>query len=536
MSIRSETLDDASRFSLRTSLFEAAPPPPPPPAPAPQPQRQFSAPAPSQSASPSFTFNSLGKHSTKQQQQKQTEQRQQNVQNVALAINRISEQQRQRAATQHMPVIAANTSRTLQPGYLSGGSARTDQTAEIMRLTASLENAQSKLTNSVDRLSKTESMLVRANRALTSERATSNARQLKLQNLLKESQQNEVKLREVVATHVRHKDRPTLAFEESVKKAEELDLQLHTLQTNVESLTAERDELVKRVGSAFAEAEAERKKHAAVVDAVNADVVAATTAATAATAAAAAADAAATAAAVELEHTRVDAAAAAAAADAAAAAAAAELERTRADAEKHNSKIEELRKQLELEASKQTAKLVLPNPEIFSGCMDYHDYNEFDDEQPPVPPGGFDDDDRFFILNPNLPRPKPFSDDEIDSEVESELEQEQQPPLLEEWPEPGWTLPPLNPPYAHSVATRLNALLSRDAQRFAAAHVNPMSRLGVTRAAVGAQQQTMPPDVAALVAAVSNDISIAVITERRAYLTAAGLAPDKIEEDLGSFE
>ena len=277
MSIRAEdAAAEASRFSLRTSLFgdgavgqapthaqPAATTVPIAATAAPQairalPMTPMASKAPTAPATSgtalTFSFNSInsqrGGAAQQQQQQKQLKARQ--TQETLQAIARIAQQQRsQPAPTPMMPTAPTNGgagAHTLPSGFLNGGNQHVDAQAEVMRLAATVDSLNTKLGSQAERLQRTEASLVRANRAMTSERATANARLLRMQNEVKELKSRETSLRENALAQARRELQKTdAAFNESVKRAEEFDAKLTTLQDTIQALTAEREALSKQI-------------------------------------------------------------------------------------------------------------------------------------------------------------------------------------------------------------------------------------------------------------------------------------------------
>jgi hypothetical protein len=174
------------------------------------------------------------------------------------AIARISQQKRsQPVPTPMMPAAhasAGTAARTLPSGFLNGGNQRVDSQAEVMRLAATVDSLNTKLNSQTDRLQRTEFSLSKANRSMTSERATSNARLLRMQNEVKELRAREVSLKEnAVAQARRELQKSDSAFGESVKRAEQFDAKLTTLQDTIKTLTGERDALSTQITGLAAE-------------------------------------------------------------------------------------------------------------------------------------------------------------------------------------------------------------------------------------------------------------------------------------------
>jgi hypothetical protein len=97
----------------------------------------------------------------------------------------------------------------------------------------------------------------------------------------------------------------------------------------------------------------------------------------------------------------------------------------------------------------------------------------------------------------------------------------------------------------HPVESRISSKMKAvgHGTRLGLATVNPMIQYRISRAAfdTGFASSTTdaasapPPHVAALIGAVSKDISTACIKRRRQYLTAAGMSEEEIEGELSSF-
>ena len=134
---------------------------------------------------------------------------------------------------------SASTSRVLQSGYINGGSARIEASAEIMRMSGLVDSMNGKLAVQAERLQRTEASLVLANRAMTSERAKYNGRMLKMQGDLKCVQAKEEKLTAKLSSETAFKRNKNTSFEEAVRKAEEVDANLQAYETRVSELTAE---------------------------------------------------------------------------------------------------------------------------------------------------------------------------------------------------------------------------------------------------------------------------------------------------------
>ena len=153
---------------------------------------------------------------------------------------------------------AMSHQKILTAGYVHGGSARTDTSAEIMRLTALVDSLNTKVSAQAERLQKTESSLLKANQAITNERATYNARMLRMQADLKSSKDSEMALKKHVTkleTNVAAHATSKRSFEEAAQKAEQFDEKIVSLESQLSSLTKERDALVLELSKTNASAE-----------------------------------------------------------------------------------------------------------------------------------------------------------------------------------------------------------------------------------------------------------------------------------------
>ena len=249
MSIRAEeAAAEAQRFSLRTSLFGSGAAPvrapavltstavaAPAPAPMPPPMPQHTLPGPLK-----LSFNSLTRS-----QATENANHEQNLQRQAAtmqAIAKIAEAQKRRNAT-CMPVVALTQepSRTLSSGFIAGGNARVDPTAEVLRLTATIDTLNSKISAQADRLQRTEASLVKSNRAMTSERATANARLLRLQTENNEMKARETTIKEVALSQARLEvQKSSASFSNSVKRVKDYESNIGELQSNLDSMKLER--------------------------------------------------------------------------------------------------------------------------------------------------------------------------------------------------------------------------------------------------------------------------------------------------------
>ena len=265
MSIRAEeAVNEASRFSLRTTLIGDAPrraPPTPRPVPTQQPVRvvPFSIAAAATAAAPvaaapvpmtALTFTSIVRPSHSAFAAAPPR----DPQATIRALEQIAQAQRRGAAATAtaipvVPTPTAANSRILKAGYISGGSGRTqhDSQAEILRLTATIDTLQSQMSAQRERLQRTEASLVRANRSMTSEKATANARLLRATEELKSLRERESKLRESMTQQVFREPRSQPSFDEAAKRAEQFDAKLAKLTSDAATAAGERDELAKKL-------------------------------------------------------------------------------------------------------------------------------------------------------------------------------------------------------------------------------------------------------------------------------------------------
>lgn len=174
---------------------------------------------------------------------------------AARALEAISHAQRRgvAAATTHAaaPLTALiGGNRTLQAGYISGGSMRDDPRAELMRLSATVDTLQNQLGAQTERLQKTEASLMRANRSMTSERAAANARLVRMQTELQDARARETKLRETAASQMLRDTVPSQpSFNESVKRVEEFDALISKLKEDLQVGATERDALAAKLSA-----------------------------------------------------------------------------------------------------------------------------------------------------------------------------------------------------------------------------------------------------------------------------------------------
>ena len=293
MSIRAEdAAAEASRFSLRTSFFSSSynmdtaapkrpqfqPPPPPPEAAAaathtrfipqqpqqqPPPPQPTSAPmwkinvqngivcplAPTQTphtapTSLSLSFNSI--NGSKTSQTANPPPIKAYAHETIASMSRLSNESLLKSHHLKPEASTAAKNRTLPSGYLSGGDMNVGSQAEVMRLSATIDTLNSQLSSQSERLQRTEGSLVRANRSMTSERAISNARLVRLQADVQKLLTREDSIRDGALAQARMEQEsapPGPSFGEVAKQAEEHDAQMTKLSACLTEITGERDSL-----------------------------------------------------------------------------------------------------------------------------------------------------------------------------------------------------------------------------------------------------------------------------------------------------
>lgn len=638
MSIRAEdAAAEASRFSLRTSLFgsgapDAVPshavPASAPPAPPPRSPPPTAAPR----APPTLSFNSVVGNAGPNARAAAPPSNQKNTQATLQAIARIAEEHRMRAAAGRPAPVAgpgADATRTLPSGYIHGGNQRKDAQAEVMRLTATVDALNGKLASQSERLQRTEASLVRANRAMTSERATSNARLLRMQNEVKELRARESSVRESALAQARREVQKTdAAFGESAKRAEAYVSKLSELEERIATLSGEKTALAARVAELTTSLEqstlrvdaAETKLSASTADAPGNVEEMARLSQSVETAVAAKDELAGRLAQTEAKHEAVL---------GELEVARAEVERARAAGLESHSAHEDVRKRLqteveELMAQNQTLQARLdeivafpivseptdadasPDASADEGCVCDASREDLEtqlaavDAQIAATLAELDtcssaEASKFYrqtgkltkqrhtlqtTLDARTPDPEtPATDAAVAESLRAELDasraelcvvgaavgcqpldpSESRQSTIERWmellqveedetetatSEVFFETPPA--PRAgggalqHPTACRLGAAMARHGhgKRLPTCRVNPMASYRVTRARFDTAitgDAAIPPDVAALIEAVSKDISDACLRQRRAYLAATGKSEAEIEEELSTF-
>ena len=250
-----------ARASLQSGQFRAATAIPiqmtmqmPVPAPAP-------VPAPTQATiqSSALTFGSIV-GSNNVHQLKTNAPNQHSIQ----AMNKIAEFQRA-SVCNHAPVAPVNSAstsgalaqRVLKPGYVNGGTVKTESSAELMRLAALVDSLNSKVSSQAERLHKTESSLIRANNAISTERASHNARFVRMQADLKSRKDSEIKLRTYVGEleAISSQKLQKISFEDAANQAEQFDQKLSNIETQLCKMAEEKNLLANELTKARAMAD-----------------------------------------------------------------------------------------------------------------------------------------------------------------------------------------------------------------------------------------------------------------------------------------
>lgn len=169
------------------------------------------------------------------------------------------------------PVKSTSTEaggKMLRAGYIVGGSQGSQN--DVMRLNGIVDDLQSKLKKSTDRLSTTEQSVARGNAALQSERATSHARMVALAGQVRDAQTREASVRSEMASMPKvsdyDKDRFSMQaqgalqleqrYEEEVARVASLEAVLATLRGERETVATEHAALHTQIEEAKAELEA----------------------------------------------------------------------------------------------------------------------------------------------------------------------------------------------------------------------------------------------------------------------------------------
>ena len=171
-------------------------------------------------------------------------------------IAQIQMQQRTKTLTPnvHRTESVEGTTRVLNRGYINGGSTQEGASAEIIRLSALVDSLTTKLDMQNERLQRTEASLVKANRSMTSERATHNGRMLRMQTEMKELKVSETKLKEKLSIDVKIRNAHASTFEQSIRKAEEIESQMEAYQTTVDMLQKQLLQSKRETGEATSQA------------------------------------------------------------------------------------------------------------------------------------------------------------------------------------------------------------------------------------------------------------------------------------------
>jgi hypothetical protein len=190
------------------------------------------------------------------------------------AMRKLAELKKQSTETQFMhPVTQGgpraslplfNTQkRILGPGFVSGGSSNTDAGAEVMRLSVQIEELTQKVRIQDEKLHKTESSLVNANRTIEKERIESNSRLKSARSYIEDLKKTEAQLNKCCSELTSRLNQRTAApmpisqssegFKKSAKRAETFDSKLNAANAQVEALTNEKMKLIEQVSKALEE-------------------------------------------------------------------------------------------------------------------------------------------------------------------------------------------------------------------------------------------------------------------------------------------
>ena len=538
MSIRAEdAAAEASRFSLRTSFFgventapqltfsTSQPPQPPPQLPQlpqpPQPPRhswnlQFQKEA-SQAQPPNIATNGLSFNSLMSSKCNASTLQNSQIQSTIAAISMISQKQREKSALFQMKPDVSGTSdsnRTLPSGYLSGGN---QTRAEVMRLSATIDTLNSKISSQNDRLQRTEASLVRANRLITSERATSNARLLNMQNDMKMLRERGELIREqAIAQTRRESQKSSISFENSVKLSQQRENAFNELSSRVKELTNERNSLV----DAAAQSAKESETRLSSIGTENSNLVEklSTISAQYESTKSQLEDL------LMSERTETDSSTLAQSALDIEAKLLNEVNLLKEQNDELQMKIDKLATEATSAPSTQT-HTPAPTPTMFCECDSrvnpettlYH--SKYDSKH-----------DYEDVYN---------DEDDLRDKPKQKVLFDKQPQILRS-----------RCPSAacHPVTLRISSRMKREGHgtRLGISSINPMFQYRLTRATFGSSKTTMstgadatappmPEHVRALIEAVSKDISSACIRKRRAYLTAAGVASEEIDSELKMY-
>jgi len=133
--------------------------------------------------------------------------------------------------------------RVLSSGYINGGTTQTDASAEVMRLTCLVDSMNGKIAMQSERLQRTEASLIKANQAMTSERAIHNGRMLKMKSDVKELKTSEAMIRDKLSYHTESKAKETASFEYAVSVSEKIDEKMQAYEARIAELTSQLSEL-----------------------------------------------------------------------------------------------------------------------------------------------------------------------------------------------------------------------------------------------------------------------------------------------------
>lgn len=149
------------------------------------------------------------------------------------------------------PHVNSQHSRMLAPGFVSGGTLSAESGAEVMRLTAQVENMNQKLRMQDEKLNRTEASLVNANKLREQERMQNNSNMANARAKINELMQNEQKLNkccEELTARLKQQTPKSISstgdtFESAAKRAEKYDEELSAWKDKVELLSSKNADL-----------------------------------------------------------------------------------------------------------------------------------------------------------------------------------------------------------------------------------------------------------------------------------------------------
>lgn len=452
------------------------------------------------------------------------------MQNTINAIAVISQKQQEKNALLKPDANARTDSRTLPIGYLSGGNQNVKTQAEVMRLSATIDVLNSKISSQNERLQRTEASLVRANRSMSSERATSNARLLNMQNELKVMRAREETIREqAIAQTLRETKKTSISFEKSIQLAEEREKTFNELSCRIKELTNERNSLIDAAAQSAKEWET-RKLDMSRVDVENSKLVEKLSTIEAQYEATK----------LQLDELLLSDKQTESPAETDSGV---DIDITRADLEtkwlnevkflkEQNDQLQIKIDELAIAAAAAAAATAAEAVAAPTMPMIFYDHGNTTEPETTLYCHEYAHDD----------------DDEYEVEIDEEKPKVQH-VLFDTQPQ---TLRSRcsTKTSCHPVSMRISSLMQREGhgKRLGVATIHPMASYRITRATFNATSESshntmttegsapaMPEHVRALVEAVSKDISSACIRKRRAYLTATGMEKEEIDSEIQTY-